>query len=234
MKSKLAILSTLIVLLCSSVTEGRAAMYEVDPRKSSLILRVFKAGIAKGLAHDHVIRATEISGSVDLDPKRPSEGSIVVSVDATSLEADETALRSRFDLKPMEDDSRREIQQTMEGEGQLHVDRYPEIRFESTRIETMDDGEYRVVGRFTLHGTTRTVELVARTRIDREKGTLRGETSFRFLQSDYGIEPYQAAFGAVKNRDEVELRVTLVATRSSAARGSSESEELALGNRSRR
>lgn len=211
-RSRILIAAIPVALLCSSVASAGAWTFEVNPPESSLVLRIFKAGIAKRLAHDHVIRATELSGTVEMEPERPSDGSIVVTVDATSLKADEADLRERFELKTMKDESRREIQQTMEGEGQLHVARFPEIRFESSRIEPMGDDRYRVSGELTLHGTTRPVTFEARARIDEEAGTLRGETSFRFLQSDYGIEPYRAAFGAVQNRDEVELRVDLVAT----------------------
>ena len=39
------------------------------------------------------------------------------------------------------------------------VERYPEIGFNSTRIDYLDDGRLRVVGDLTMRGVTREIEL---------------------------------------------------------------------------
>jgi polyisoprenoid-binding protein YceI len=39
--------------------------------------------------------------------------------------------------------------------------RYPGLRFESTRIEQLDDDEYRITGRLTIHGITNKIVLHA-------------------------------------------------------------------------
>ena len=41
------------------------------------------------------------------------------------------------------------------------ADSYPEITFESTSFERVDDENYRVVGNLTIHGVTREIELNA-------------------------------------------------------------------------
>ena len=41
------------------------------------------------------------------------------------------------------------------------AENYPELTFESTRIEAIDDETYRVVGDLTIHGVTREIELEA-------------------------------------------------------------------------
>lgn len=38
---------------------------------------------------------------------------------------------------------------------------YPEMRFESTAIEPVGDGDYKIVGELTIHGITREIELDA-------------------------------------------------------------------------
>src|SRR5688500_17438390 len=43
----------------------------------------------------------------------------------------------------------------------FNVDEYPEITFESTRIEAVDDESSHVVGNLTMHGITREVKLKA-------------------------------------------------------------------------
>lgn len=41
------------------------------------------------------------------------------------------------------------------------VDQYPELSFESTRIEQVDDETYRITGNLTMHGVTREIRLEA-------------------------------------------------------------------------
>ena len=43
----------------------------------------------------------------------------------------------------------------------FNVDEYPEIMFESTRIEAIDDESSHIVGNLTMHGVTREVKLKA-------------------------------------------------------------------------
>jgi polyisoprenoid-binding protein YceI len=42
------------------------------------------------------------------------------------------------------------------------VERYPEIRFESTQIDSLDDRRLRIVGELTMRGITREIEFDAR------------------------------------------------------------------------
>ena len=41
------------------------------------------------------------------------------------------------------------------------VERFPELTFESTRIELLDEDTFRIVGNLTMHGVTREIELTA-------------------------------------------------------------------------
>ena len=51
-------------LLTLSSHGAGAAEYLLRPEQSELIVLVFKAGFASGLAHDHVVRATRFAGAV--------------------------------------------------------------------------------------------------------------------------------------------------------------------------
>lgn len=189
-----------------------AATYNVRPQQSELVVRTFKGGIASALAHDHVARATRLSGTVEYDPQSPTTATVEVTVEAASVVVDEPALRQRHGLdKEVSDKSRAKIQQTMESPEQLDVERFSEIAFRSTRVTAGTDGGLEVTGDFTLHGVTRQVTVPVTVEID--GATLRAEGSFRFLQSDYGIEPFSGGLGTVRNQDEVELTVRLEAHR---------------------
>ena len=203
----------LLVLLpmLAAVSPGRAATWLVDPAESAFYVRLYKAGIGKALAHDHVVRATEVAGSISYDPERPDQTSIEVTVATASLVVDKPADRKRFDLDPLEEDTRRDVQEAMEGEDQMDVERHREIRFVSTSVEPLDAGRLRITGNLTLHGTTRELTFPADVSITGDR--IEGKAAVRFEQSSFGIEPYSAALGAVKNQDEVELIVELVASR---------------------
>lgn len=203
----------LAVLL--SPPPGSAATYQVDPGRSELVVRLRKAGVAAAFAHDHVIRATRFSGRVELPSQDPTAGSVEIEVDTRSLRADEPAVRLKHGLdKPLDEKDRNEIQATMEGPGQLDVASHPTISFRSTSVEASGDGGYVVAGALTLHGTTQQIRFPAK--IEVASGELVASGAMSFQQSAFGIEPYSGLGGAVRNRDEADLIVHLVAAASGA------------------
>jgi polyisoprenoid-binding protein YceI len=185
-----------------------AADYAVDPARSTLLVRVWKEGAGSIFAHDHVARASKLSGTVRWDPGKPHASAVEVQVETAGLVMDEPAIRRRFDLPPISAVNRREIENTMRGPKQLNVAKFPTITFRSQRVESTGEGKLRITGAFTLHGKTREVTFPAT--VERRGEYVHATGGFRFLQSDYGITPYSFR-GAVNNRDEVELQVELLA-----------------------
>ena len=138
------------------------ADYPVDPERSELVVRLFKGGMASGLAHDHVIRAARFGGALRWDPTRPTTASVEVQADARSLVVDEPATRARHGLEgELDADDRQKVQQTMESAKQLDVQAYPNVTFRSTSVRQVDGGAIEVTGDLTLHGTTRSVRFVS-------------------------------------------------------------------------
>jgi polyisoprenoid-binding protein YceI len=186
-------------------------VYSIDPTRSELVVQLFKTGIGAALAHDHVVRATAYTGSIQADPGDPTTASIVVEVQAASLRADEPEIRQKYGLtSSLSEEDRRAIQATMESASQLDVRRYPLIRFRSTKVEPQEAGQYVVTGELTIRGVTRPVSFPVR--VERQDGTLHGRGSFRFRQSSFGYAPYSAFLGAVQNKDEVLLHFDIVAS----------------------
>jgi polyisoprenoid-binding protein YceI len=187
---------------------ARAKDFHVDPARSVLLVRVWKEGPASIFAHDHVARASQLSGTVRYDPARPDACAVSVEAPAAGLVMDEPAMRRRLELPSISEANRREIQNTMRGSKQLDVAAFPTLSFRSTRVGSAGDGALRVTGTLSLHGQTREVTFSARVEMRGEY--LHATASFRFRQTDFGITPY--SFGsAVRNQDEVEMQVELVA-----------------------
>ena len=183
----------------------------IDKRKSSLVLQVFKEGAAAALAHDHVVSAGEIRGMVILDAADHASARVDVEVTTKGLVNDDPKVRKRFGLDPaMPDKDRADVLEHMRADGQLDVAKYPVITFVSTSVVPGEGDKMTLTGKFTLHGVTKEVKLPITVKATGD--VVEGRGSMRFNTSDYGIEPYSAFFGAVKNKDGVILTVHLVAT----------------------
>lgn len=204
--------SLLVWLLCLPLA-GRAegpVVYSVDPTRSELVVQLFKTGIGAALAHDHVVRATEYTGSIQGDATDPTTAVISVEVRAASLQADEPEIRQKYGLpSPLSVEERRAIQATMLSASQLDVQRYPLMRFRSTKVVPQETGRYVVTGELTIRGVTQPVSFPVQ--VELRDGILRGRGAVRFLQSSFGYKPYSAFLGAVRNKDEVLLHFDIVA-----------------------
>lgn len=94
---------------------------------------------------------------------------------------------------------------------------YPEIRFESTAIERVDDENYRIAGELTIHGVTNPIELEAELGgVDRgPEGEYRAgfEVTGQLSRKDYGMR-FNAALGSgnavVADKVKLALDVELI------------------------
>ena len=77
------------------------------------------------------------------------------------------------------------------------------IEFRSTAIEPAEGGRATVAGDLTLAGTTHPVEFGLDVAAE---GGIAGTVVVK--QSDWGIKPYSALFGALKVKDEVEIELS--------------------------
>jgi polyisoprenoid-binding protein YceI len=205
---RVALVSALIIGVGAS--PGLSASFKVDPAQSSLVLQLFKDGVAARLGHDHVVHASVFSGTVAYDPRNPEASSIQVAVEVGSLIADDPGTRRKFGLagEPSTSD-RAEIDKAMKADGQLAAARFPSMTFTSTAIATQPDGRFLVTGRLTIRGVTN--ELTFPAQMSVEGAQLRGRAQLKFKQSSFGYPPYSALLGAIKNKDEVILHIDLVA-----------------------
>jgi polyisoprenoid-binding protein YceI len=187
-----------------------AATFRVDPSRSSLVVQIFRDGLAAKLGHDHVVQATAFSGSVTYDPSAPALGSVAAQIHTATLKVDDAETRQRFRLEgqPTAADVA-EIDKSMKAEGQLDVSKFPMIIFASTTITPETPDRYQVAGQLTIRGVTRTVQFPAN--VVMEGNVFRATATLSFLQSAFGYKPYSALLGAIRNKDAVMLHIDLVA-----------------------
>lgn len=185
-----------------------AASYALDAGQSEVVVQVFKGGVASSLAHDHVIKATQLSGKISFDAADVGASAVSVDVRTQALKADDPNLRKQYKLPPMPDSDKEQVETNMKGEEQLEVNKFPAMSFHSKKVTPADGGRITVQGELTLHGVTRPVSFPATVKV--EGSTVVGTVTLKLKQSDYGIQPFSAMLGAIKNQDEVILNLKLV------------------------
>jgi len=206
---------TVVGISCLALVGGAAgpssaAAFKIDPSRSSLVVQIFRDGVAAKLGHDHVVQAMTFSGRVTYDASAPTLSSVAAEVHAATLEADDAETRRKFGLEgqPSANDVA-EIEKSMKAEGQLDVARFPLITFTSTTITPETPDRYLVTGQLTIRGVSRAVQFPAN--VAMEGNVFRATAKLTFMQSAFGYKPYSALLGAIKNRDAVVLHMDLVA-----------------------
>lgn len=197
------------IVVASAFAAAVRTAYKVDSAKSKIEIHVAKDGFLKAFGHDHLVTATQFSGDVQVNAAKMEDS-------AVSFTAESAALRV---IDPGESEKdRSEVQANMLGAEVLDVARYPQIEFSSTAVKVSSSAggkfEVQVVGTLTLHGTQKPITLPAKVQIAGD-GTFICDTEVSFLQSDFGITPYNPTRGAVKVKDKLTLVFHIVAERAS-------------------
>lgn len=177
--------------------------------KGTLYVQVYKdpTTIAQALAHDHVVKAVGWSGTATWDPEDASACAMDITVPVAKLEVDEKGLRERLGYDTFPSDGEREdIKAEMLGEKTLEADKHPEITWKLTGCE-FGENRTSVTGDMTIHGTTQSITLPMSVKADSVNFSAKGST--KITASQFGMEPYSAGFGALKNQDKMILVVSI-------------------------
>jgi polyisoprenoid-binding protein YceI len=189
--------------------------YALDPKKSSFVVQVFRAGAASALAHDHVIHATGMFGAVVVDGNDARSARIDVTVPTKSLVVDDPVMRKRFGLEgEISEKDRATILANMRHPDQLDVDVHPVITFRSTAVEPAAGTALTLKGIVTIRGQARPITMPID--VDVVGDTIDGRGTLRLKTSDFGIAPYTAFFGAIRNQHAIVLHIRVVAHASHA------------------
>lgn len=171
----------LLISLCSAQSNNSSPA----PQQSAITIKVFKSGLFSGFAHDHVVVAP--IARTEVDPARLTAEIAVVTKEM------------RVTDPGVSDKDRADIQSTMLGPKVLDQEKYPEIRFKSTRIEQISPEHYRVMGMLELHGAKQEMTFEVTGAGDHYHGAT------KLKQSDFGIKPISLFGGSVKVKDQLEL-----------------------------
>jgi polyisoprenoid-binding protein YceI len=190
------------ILVGSLISVAAAAQSKsIDTERSSITIRVYKTGLLSSFGHEHEVRASLQRGGID-----EAQRTIEFVVDSRTL---------RVMDRDVADKDRAEIQSTMLGPKVLDSEKFPEIRFRSTKVEQSSAGKWTVYGDLTLHGQTHPVMA----NVEEESGHYRGSATLK--QKDFGITPVSVAGGSIKVKDEVRIEFEIFTRPEVPARGAS-------------
>jgi polyisoprenoid-binding protein YceI len=161
--------------------------YTLGPDDGTLSVRTGRTGTVAKAGHDLLIEVRAWTATLDLEAPR-----VTLDADATSLHV----VEGTGGLKALDDDDRANIRQTVDDE----ILKRNDIQFRSTDVQRTDTG-LAVRGDLTLVGTTRPIAFDLALTGDRVTGTA------VVTQTEWGIKPYSALFGALKVADDVRVEI---------------------------
>lgn len=168
----------------------------LDQKAGDLTLHTGRAGAASKVGHDLTIRVGHWTALAET----AADGSIsklrVVAL-LSSLEV----LRGDGGLKPLSDKDKTTI--LGNAANTLKAKQHGEVVFEALELGTVPQGESTIAGTLSIAGATQPMTLTVFLHPDRVQ--VRGE----ILQTAFGIKPYSGMLGALKVRDQVEVRADL-------------------------
>ena len=155
----------------------------IDVQRSTITIHVGKAGLFSAAGHEHWVSAPIASGKF-------SDSRVEFKV-----------VTAKMTVKPdpkVDEKTRLQVQKDME-ELTLDPAKYPEIAFESSHVEKIADGQWKVDGTLSMHGATKPVSVIVRRSGDAYTGHV------VIKQTDFGIKPVSVAGGTIKVNNEVDI-----------------------------
>jgi polyisoprenoid-binding protein YceI len=200
----------LFLALLPGLALAEPVTYTLDADRTEIVALTHPAGLFGGMAHPHVIAAGAPSGTIVYDADAPERSRVEIRLSSAALENDDPALRKKYRLEgEISEGDRRKIAENMRARPQLDVARYPDITFTSQSVKRLDDGRLEVSGQLAIHGVEAAITVPVEVTV--ENGELHGEGTARIGHTMFGIKPYSAAMGTVRNADRIDLHLSVVA-----------------------
>ncbi len=187
-------------------------MYAIDADRSTIALRVYRAGRLAKLGHNHVITSANESGHAWTNGT-PATSGFEIRMAVADLVVDDPAARAAAGSDfpgELSEAARDGTRANMLRAEVLDGERYPEIMVRAGSLSGTWD-QPTVAASVTLKGQTRTIDLPLA--IVRTDDAIVARGSFSVLQSDFGITPFSIGGGAIAVADAVDISFEIRAVR---------------------
>lgn len=163
--------------------------HKLGPDNATLRVKTGRSGAAAKAGHNLEIEVNSWEATLEVG----DSSSLELTADATSL----SVVKGEGGAQKLGDDDKADIKKSIDKD----VLKKQPIEFYSTDVAPSDGG-LKISGDLSIAGKSQPVSFDVSVGDD---GKLSGATKLK--QSDWGIKPYSALFGALKVNDEVEVLV---------------------------
>ena len=203
----------------ASPTDSNASLdedpvyYYFSDEDSLLYAQVWKdeGTILSWMAHDHVLRAANWTGSIVYHPEDLSLCSISFVLPVDDLRNDEPIMREFVGLEgEISETDREKIRENMLADDQLNAAEFLTIEFVSTVCSGAggESGQIEVIGTITIRGVSKTLGITVY--FERLNDKLYAKGEFNFQHSDFNFSPYSAFAGAIKNAQTIKMAFDVI------------------------
>ena len=175
---------------------------------SDILIQVYKdsSTIAASMSHDHVLRARGWEGQVIWKPNEPHNCIFEFQVPVHFLEVDPDSLRKKVNLPGViSKKDKKEIYKNMISQTQLWAEKHSHINFSAQTCVRTDKG-VQINGDLTIRGISKKITTTVQISAE-DKLSISG--SFHLNQTSFGITPYSAFMGTVKNKNRIKISLDL-------------------------
>lgn len=208
-----------------------AGEYRVVENDSLFTVLTHKGGLASGLAHNHIAFAPKAVTTIDIDATSLEKSTFRIAIASDDLEIDDVAMQAKVadavakykiykdnPFTKISDSDRATIKKNMFDASQLNVAKFPDIKavvasiglkpgkFNDVPVTHVFDVDVFLVGKTVRKQFVGTLE-------QRDGNEIVAEAITESKFSEFGIEPYSALFGAVKNQDKIHFYIKLKAVK---------------------
>ncbi|MGB1544710.1 YceI family protein [Spongiibacter sp. UBA1325] len=136
MKTLLSLTAALLIGLSGNL---HATEYKIDTAGAHAFIQFKIKHLGYSWLHG---RFDDFEGRFSYDPKKPEDSDVTVVIDTASVNSNHA-----------------ERDKHLRGKDFLHVEKYPQARFESTAFIPKGNGKAELKGQLTLHGVTREISI---------------------------------------------------------------------------
>lgn len=202
--------------------------WRISEEESVFAVVTKKAGFAARLAHNHLVVARDYLVRLSLNPERLERTVFDLEAVSPSLVVDDPAERDRWeerivalgivdDLGAPDEGQREEIREKMLSDDQLDAESDPRISVTLIGVQSGETVEGDVTFPYVaeiairVRGETVTREVAADFRVEGDR--IHVEAVGHFTFEEFGIEPYSAFLGSVKNSNDFVVYLNLQGVR---------------------
>jgi len=188
-----------------------AKLFDIDPQRSVVTIRVYRSGPMAKLGHNHVITSAEESGFAWRGPT-PTRSGFQLRIPVSTLVVDDPAARAAAgpDFEGSVPDSARDgTKKNLLRAEVLDAAQFPDVTVRAGGLVGTWQAPVALAD-VTIKGVTRRVEVPLD--LADAGGTLTARGTIRIRQTAFGMVPFSVAGGAIQVADEIVLAFEIVAT----------------------